>query len=170
MDYSKGVLVNHNPQWIKVVGHIGDVSHLDWSENYNKIRKEGGYSYPGYMIFESCVWSNKDKRWVFLPRRASKEPYDENLDEQRATNLLIFSDEKFNKITYRSIGDIIPLRGYSSFKFVPNTNERLIIALKSEEESGKTRTYITLFDINGFILVKDQLISDKFKYEGIEFI
>lgn len=167
---SKGVLVNHNPQWIKVVGHVGDVSHLDWKENYNKIRALGNYNYPGYMIFESAAWSEMEKKWYFLPRRASQESYDETLDEKRATNLMISASENFEDIAYKPIGNIIPVRGYSSFKFVPNTNEHLILALKSEEDSGKTRTYVTVFDKNGFILVNDQLISDQLKYEGIEFI
>lgn len=167
---SKGVLVNRNPQWIKVVGHLGDISHVDWSENYNKIRSLGGYNYPGYMIFESCAWNNVENKWYFLPRRASKEAYDEKLDEQRATNLMISADENFETIIYNPVGTIIPVRGYSSFKFVPNTNERLIVALKSEEDSGNTRTYVSVFDTNGFILVKDKLISDKLKYEGIEFV
>lgn len=167
---AQGVLVNHNPQWIKVVGHLGDVSHVDWVENYNKIRKEGGFLYPGYMVFESCAWSTLEKKWYFLPRRASKERYDEKLDEQRATNLMISTDENFENVSYKSIGTIVPIRGYSSFKFVPGTNQRLIIALKSEEDNGSTRTYVTLFDISGLILVQDKQISSKLKYEGIEFI
>jgi soluble calcium-activated nucleotidase 1 len=167
---AKGELVNHNPQWIKVVGHLGDVSHVDWRDNYNKMRSHGGYLFPGYMIFESSAWSEADKKWYFLPRRASKDSYDETLDERRATNLMIKADEQFSQVDYQTIGTIIPVRGYSSFKFVPNTNERLIVALKSEEDAGSTRTYVTLFDVNGLILVADKLISDKFKYEGIEFV
>jgi soluble calcium-activated nucleotidase 1 len=167
---AKGAYVNDYPQWIKIVGHIGDVRHVNWAKNYNKIREKGGFMYPGYMIFESCSWNNREKKWYFLPRRASKELYDETLDEKRATNLMIVADEKFEEISMQPIGIVVPLRGYSSFKFVPNTDERIIIAIKSEEDEGKTRTYVTLFDTNGYILVQDQLISDKLKYEGIEFV
>ena len=167
---SKGALVNHNPQWIKMVSVSGEVKHVDWTENYDKIRMEGGYLFPGYMIFESGVWNEIEKRWMFLPRRASKDSYDELLDEKRATNLLITVDESFNEVTYKKIGELMPLRGYSSFKFVPNTNNRVVIALKTEEDSGQTRSFVTLFDLNGNILVKDKLISDTMKYEGIEFV
>jgi soluble calcium-activated nucleotidase 1 len=83
---------------------------------------------------------------------------------------MIKTDEEFAHVDYHTIGEIIPVRGYSSFKFVPGTQSRLIVALKSEEDDGHTRTYVTLFDVNGLILVKDQLISDKLKYEGIEFV
>lgn len=166
----KGVALNDYPQWIKVVGQMGDVGHVNWSKNYNKIRSELGFSFPGYMIFESCCWDEINSLWYFLPRRASNQSYDELLDEKRATNLMIFTDEDFKIINHHQIGKIVPTRGYSSFKFVPNTNNQLIIALKSEEDSGKTRTYVNLFNINGGVLIKDILLSDSLKYEGIEFV
>lgn len=166
----QGVLVNHNPQWIKVIGHQGNVKHLNWTDNYNKIRAHLGYLYPGYMIFESCVWSDFGQKYFFLPRRASAEAYDEVLDEKRATNLLIKTDSEFNQISHNTVGSIIETRGYSSFKFVPNTEDKLIIALKTEEISGETRSFVTLIDIEGNILIKDIKISNDRKYEGIEFI
>jgi soluble calcium-activated nucleotidase 1 len=167
---AKGVYVNNNPQWVKVVGHLGDVTHLDWGYAYNAMRTLLGFGFPGYMIFESGVWNNAEKRWYFLPRRASKESYDEKLDERRATNHMVWSDEKFENIAYKTVGTVMPVRGYSSFKFVPNTNEKFIVALKTEEDSGETRSYVTVFNTNGYILVKDTIISDKFKFEGIEFV
>ena len=166
----QGVLVNHYPQWIKVVGHLGDVTHIDWTRHYNKIRETLGYSYPGYMIFESCVWSVNKQSYYFLPRRASAESYDDVQDEKRATNLMIYTDEDFKTVDYKRIGHIVPTRGYSSFKFVPNTNEQIIIALKSEEDSGRTRTFATLFNVDGTILAGDMILSENLKYEGIEFV
>lgn len=166
----QGVLVNHNPQWIKVVGHLGDVIHVDWTENYNKIRSVLGYSYPGYMIFESCVWNRHQKKFFFMPRRASSEAYDEVLDEKRATNLLINSDYKFSEIAYKMVGQIVATRGYSSFKFVPGTKESVIVALKTEEDQGETRSFVSVLDIEGNVLVKDIQISSNLKYEGIEFV
>lgn len=172
-----GELVNHNPQWIKVINHLGYVEHVDWTYNYNKIRKTLGYSYPGYMIFESGVWNRNLNKWFFLPRRASKESYDEKLDERRATNILIQSDALFDRITAKTIGEINLVRGYSSFKFIPipdsttiNDNEHIILALKTEEDNGQISTYVTVFNTDGYILLKDQLVSDRLKYEGIEFV
>ena len=83
------------------------------------------------------------------------------------------SDAHFENIVGSKIGDLNFIRGYSSFKFIPNlddSDEHIIVALKTEEDSGHISTYITVFNINGFILLKDQLVSDKFKYEGVEFI
>lgn len=164
------MLVNHNPQWVKIVGHLGDVVHIDWTNNYNKIRSVLGYSYPGYMIFESCVWNRHKKEFFFLPRRASAETYDEVLDERRATNLLINTDYDFKEVSYKKVGQIIPTRGYSSFKFVPGTKETVIVALKTEENQGETRSFVTVLDISGNVLVEDIQISSNLKYEGIEFV
>jgi len=135
-----------------------------------KLYVGGRFSFPGYMIFESCSWDEINQRWYFLPRRASNETYDEDLDEKRATNLLIYLDKDLMRVNHLKIGKVIPTRGYSSFKFVPNSSNQLIIALKSEENLGATRTFVNLFDVNGNILVKDILLSDNLKYEGIEFV
>lgn len=67
------------------------------------------------------------------------------------------------------IGETIPTHGYSSFKFIPGTNDEVIVALKSEEDRGMTATYIVVFDIAGHILLSENKIADQ-KFEGIEFI
>ena len=67
------------------------------------------------------------------------------------------------------IGSVIPVRGYSSFKFIPETDDSVIIALKTEEFKGKTSSYVTAFTIDGKIIMPDQKISD-LKFEGIEFL
>jgi len=67
------------------------------------------------------------------------------------------------------IGEIIPTHGYSSFKFLPGTNDLIIVALKSEEVGSKTASYITVFNIHGQIILPEIKIANH-KYEGIEFI
>jgi soluble calcium-activated nucleotidase 1 len=164
--------VNHNPQWVKVIDHHGHVEHVDWTLNYDKMRAAAGYTYPGYMIFESGAWCADLKKWFFLPRRASHEKYDEKLDERRATNILIESDESFVNIKHRTIGMLNQVRGYSSIKFVPDlSSDSIVVSIKSEEDSGKISAYLSVFNAqSGHILLKDTIVSDKYKYEGVEFI
>jgi soluble calcium-activated nucleotidase 1 len=76
----------------------------------------------------------------------------------------------FSNNQAKRIGDISPTHGFSSFKFVPNTHDRLILALKSEENQGKTASYIMAFDIDGTILLPETKIDGDFKFEGVEFI
>lgn len=63
----------------------------------------------------------------------------------------------------------MPIRGFSSFKFLPGSQDSIIVALKTEEYQGETATYITAFTIEGQILMPDLKVSDK-KFEGLEFV
>ena len=47
---TSGVVQHLNPQWVKSVGHIGDVLHHDWVDNYNVLRKKGGFMPPGRLL------------------------------------------------------------------------------------------------------------------------
>lgn len=164
-----GEVVNENPEWVKVIGYRGDVRHENWVANYNSLRSAAGINPPGYLIHESACWSDILKRWFFLPRRASSERYSEKEDEHRATNLLLKSTQDFTDISVRKIGEANPTHGFSSFKFIPDTDDQIILALKSEEDSEKIATYIMAFTLDGQFLLKETKIGDV-KYEGIEFI
>lgn len=166
---TKGVVQNLDPQWVKSIGHAGDVFHHDWVNHYNALRKEAGFEPPGYMIHESGVWSDIHQSWFFLPRRASTETYTEEGDERRATNLLFKANSDFSEISHSRVGPFHATHGFSSFKFIPNTNDDVIVALKSEEDEGKIASYIMAFTLQGDILLEETKVGD-YKYEGIEFI
>jgi soluble calcium-activated nucleotidase 1 len=124
------------------------------------------------MIHESGVWSDVHQQWFFLPRRASTETYDETADESRATNILFRADEKFQDVSMIRVGQHHPTHGFSSFKFIPGTNDQIIVALKSEEQNAEpVASYIMVFTIHGEILLDETKIGDyPYKFEGIEFI
>ncbi len=68
------------------------------------------------------------------------------------------------------MGDVVPTHGFSSFKWIPGTNDQLLVALKTVEcEGEETATYLMVFDMTGKILVEETKIADQ-KYEGIEFV
>ncbi|KAB7494874.1 Soluble calcium-activated nucleotidase 1 [Armadillidium nasatum] len=164
-----GELLNHNPQFVKTITPQGFIQHHDWTKNYEKLREADNIHFPGYLIHESCVWSEIWQRWVFLPRRASSDKYTEDEDEHRGTNLMLQATEGFEDIKVSRVGDVIETHGFSSFKFIPGTKDRLIVALKSEEIGGKAATYVMAFDISGKIIFPEKKIAD-YKFEGIEFI
>lgn len=98
--------------------------------------------------------------------------YNETRDEHMGCNLLITADEDFNKIESVQLdsSNTQSTHGFSSFKFIPGTDDRIIVALKTEELNGKTTTFITAFDIYGKTLYAEQHIETELKYEGFEFI
>ncbi|XP_051851426.1 soluble calcium-activated nucleotidase 1 isoform X1 [Antechinus flavipes] len=155
-----GEVMNENPEWVKVIGYKGNVYHENWVSNYNALRDAAGIRPPGYLIHESACWSDTLQRWFFLPRRASHERYNEKEDEHRGTNLLLRSAQDFGDISVSHIGEVTPTHGFSSFKFIPNTDDQIIVALKSEEDNGKIATYIMAFTLDGHFLLPETRIGN----------
>jgi len=166
---SNGNTVNNNPQWIKTIDKNGKIEHKDWSIFYSKMRKASGADFPGYLLHEAGAWNPILKKWFFLPRRFSTEPYDEVLDEQRGTNLMITADENFKQINVTTVGNLIKTRGFSSVVFLPG-REFELVALKSEEFSDKIASYIIVINVEtGAILMEEEYFGN-IKFEGIEII
>jgi len=162
-----------DPLWVKQVSCEGAVTSLNWTENFLAVRRAVGIEFPGYLGHEAVGWSEQRREWTFLPRRASTEPYNDAADEKRGTNLMITASEDFAVIEHRRVGRLDTTRGFSSFKFVPGTQDNLILALKTKEITNEDHTtevasYILAFDIDGKILHDETKISDT-KLEGIEF-
>nr|XP_045015156.1 soluble calcium-activated nucleotidase 1 isoform X1 [Jaculus jaculus]XP_045015157.1 soluble calcium-activated nucleotidase 1 isoform X1 [Jaculus jaculus] len=163
-----GEVVNANPEWVKVVGHEGNVQHENWVSNYNALRAAAGIRSPGYLIHESACWSDTLQRWFFLPRRASAERYSEKADERRGTNLLLSAAQDFRDISVSRVGELVPTHGFSSFKFIPNTDDQIIVALKSEEDSGRIATYIMAFTLDGRFLLPETKIGSVKEFQNME--
>ena len=68
------------------------------------------------------------------------------------------------------LGVIHPTRGYASFKFLPGSGDQVIVAIKSEEVDDSFQTFITAFNIDGQVLMPDVAVTDKYKFEGLEFL
>jgi soluble calcium-activated nucleotidase 1 len=165
-----GVFENYNPMMVKVISVSGEVKTLNWVHNYKALRSALSIEWPGYLIHESGAWSEHHQKWFFLPRRCSTQKYNETLDEVRGCNYLLIADDMFSHVEKVQVGELKPTRGFSTFKFLPSSNDSIIIALKTEELNGSTSTYVTIFDVKGNILLADEKIHTEYKYEGFEFI
>ena len=167
-----GTIKNTNNMWVSVIDRNGVVTHEDWTARFNKVREAAGCPYPGYMIHEAITWSPARRQWVILPRRVSKEAYDENEDERRGSNTVLLASEDFGKIEVRHITPLTPTRGFSDFKFLPGSKDNVIVALKSEEneEEQTQNSYITVFDLDGRVLMEETEVPGGMKFEGLEFL
>ena len=58
------------------------------------------------------------------------------------------------------IGEVLATHGFSSFKFIPGTNDEVIVALKTSEYNGQTATYVMVFTINGKIILGETKVAD----------
>lgn len=170
-DAKTGEIRNENPLYVKIIDDSGRVSHVLWKSVYQRLRQATGTTHPGYMIHEAVNWSPVLRRWAFLPRRASNQSYNDELDEMRGTNLLILADERFAQIEVRHMQpDPLPdpTHGFSSFKFVPDAPMHMV-ALKTREFRGEAASYITVLTTKGKVLLNETYIDD-IKFEGIEFL
>ncbi|KAH0486967.1 MAG: uncharacterized protein KVP18_001003 [Porospora cf. gigantea A] len=166
-----GEVTNHNNMWVAIMDRKGNIRRRDWSPVYTRLREVAGAAYPGYLVHESARWSSTLKRWVFLPRRVSSEPYDEQLDNRRGSNIMLVATEDFDHIdVVRIETPTIPERGFSAFAFLPGSDDQLILAVKTEEDltSLVQRTFMTIFDMQGKVFMPDTLLPDNAKYEGLE--
>lgn len=49
---------------------------------------------------------------------------------------MILASKDFSEIETKTVGQVVPERGFSSFKFVPGTHDQVIMAIKSVEDSA----------------------------------
>jgi len=164
----KGEVIGRAPQFVKTIDLEGRIAHISWVHVYEALRVATGTSFPGYLIHEAVRFHPVQRRWYFLPRRVSTEPYVDTLDESRGSNVVISTDEIFKDIRISHLGEKIPTHGFSSFAFVPY-REHEVVALKTEEVESTIATYIAVFDLDGTILMPETQIG-VVKYEGIEII
>jgi len=176
-----GSVANVNNMWITIMDNHGEFRRINWAKQYTFVREALGCESPGYVMHEAIRWSPHMRKWVFMPRRISKEVYDDVLDEKRGSNTVIIVDENFTQfqIVRVKMASKDGLHGFSSFAFVPGTNDSHAIALRSVEEDCtgddldvcKQRSYIVIFDIiTGEVLMDEVKIKDNMKFEGIEFV
>jgi len=178
-----GSVANTNNLWIAVVNADGQVRRVDWTDNYNFVRAKLGASSPGYTINEAILWSEHLKSWLFIPRRISSDMYEENEDERKGSNKLVIVDEYFKKASIVGINFEThdPLRGFSTFAFVPGTRDRHALTIRSVEEDCvgglesvcKQRSYMSVFDVlTGDVLMHETELNsvEEAKFEGVEFV
>lgn len=204
---SDGSIANYNNLWVVTIAPSGAKEHVDWSQRYDMLRRAAGCKFPGYMIHEAGAWSPFRQQWIFLPRRVSRDPYDDIKDERRGSNKALFVAEDFSSIDVKEVTvrleqsvplllkpyahphtlsfsrarirclafaqPLQPLRGFSSFKFLPGSQDTIVVALKSLEEEKLQRqtSYVTVFDLDtGDVLLPEAEVPGGLKFEGLEFL
>ncbi|PIO75284.1 Apyrase [Teladorsagia circumcincta] len=168
---SQGGIVHRNNMWIKTITPNGKVNNVDWTTTYNKLRNAVGIFEPGYLTHEAVQWSEIQGHWFFLPRKESKTVYVDEEDETKCSDLLIVGSPDLNHFEAKRIGVLRHERGYSAFDFIPGTDDKIIVALKSKEVTDEpVETYITVFTIDGRILLDDQKLDGNYKFEGLYFV
>mmetsp|Transcript_25940 Transcript_25940/g.39177 ORF Transcript_25940/g.39177 Transcript_25940/m.39177 type:complete len:410 (-) Transcript_25940:37-1266(-) len=180
-----GSIRSTNTLWIDILNRRGELRRLDWTREYNFVRGLLNATYPhGYVVHEAILWSKLHQTWVFVPRRVSTEPFNEEADERKGANVIVLVNPSFTDgkvVPIKNTGDIDPLHGFSSIAFVPNTQEKHVLAVRTVEENClemttcQQRSYFMVLDLwTGDILMEEveyhHATRDKIKFEGVEFV
>ena len=91
MEWAGEGSAHDRPQWVMTLDGGGQPAHYNWTASYEALRDAAGCSRPGYLWHEAAVWHDATERWLFMPRRASAEAWEEEADETRGTNLMLWA-------------------------------------------------------------------------------
>ena len=92
MEWAGEGSAHDRPQWVMTLDGGGQPAHYNWTASYEALRDAAGCSRPGYLWHEAAVWHDATERWLFMPRRASAEAWEEEADETRGTNLMLWAE------------------------------------------------------------------------------
>ena len=83
----------------------------------------------GYMIHEGGRWSDVHANWLFMPRKLSREVYDEIKDASKCVNLMMACPDPpaadGTDVAMQEYLEFADLRGCSDFLFVPGRCDEL---------------------------------------------
>lgn len=158
-----GVVQNENRLWVKRITSMGQIEHILWKDVYERVRNATG-TFGGFVVHEAVNFNPMDRRWYFLPRRLSAQPWSKT-ESEVGNHLLISCNERFEDWKTVALGTPHKGHGWSSFKFIP-FREHEIVAVKTEETADNAHSHLEVIDITtGKLLLMVEL--GPIKYEGV---
>ncbi|OWA53029.1 Soluble calcium-activated nucleotidase 1 [Hypsibius exemplaris] len=170
LPHADGPSVEAPQRWVKRISKEGFIEHLNWNPLYQALENHLGIKPPGYVMHEAVLWSERLRKWYFLPRQINPQNYTEERHPYTCNNVMIVVSEDFSEFKNVSIGEPNPLFGFTSARFVPGTDETVVVALRIMEVDDLFSSRIVVFNINGSILLVEEEILEGLKYEGLEFV
>jgi len=165
----KGAYLHDGPQWVKYLDLDSHLHHESWVSNYESLRTFSDTTYPGYLLHEAVTFNPYTREWLFMPRRVSKEIYDEEKDEFRCSNIgFVVSEDFKKKEILKNLGPLESTKGFSSVKVFPHRPNELLVLKTTEVD--KIASFIMVVTYAGEVLMPPTPIPGEMKYEGVEFL
>jgi len=186
--------VHHGEMWLKQVEATAYVvSSVEAIATFNvlcaavqvPLAPACGEKSTGFMVHEAGRWSDTHAHWFFAPRKLSRLAYDPATEEQKCVNLLIAAPDEHPAQDLVSAGgqilgakcliqpylEMLPTRGCSDLIFVPGTNDCHVLLLRTDEsQGGGPRSYASVIDLEGKVLMPEKLLAENRKFEGCAWI
>jgi len=168
-----GNVVHEGEMWVKEIDPATlKIEHCDWRPMYNSLRAAAQCPHgAGYMIHEGARWSDAHQQWFFMPRKMSREPYDEVIDAGKCVNLMMTCSDPApadgEGILMQPYLTKMNQRGCSDFLFVPGTNDAHMFMLRTDESlEGEISTYAAVIDLEANVLMAETLVATERKFEA----
>lgn len=101
-----------NQKFVKRITSHGEVSHLDWAENFDKMATALNVHFPGFVVHEAAGWSDLLDKWMFMPRYVSSEKFDPKTISHSGSNVVLMADEHFDNVQVFKHLEIILLMSF----------------------------------------------------------
>mmetsp|Transcript_10761 Transcript_10761/g.18448 ORF Transcript_10761/g.18448 Transcript_10761/m.18448 type:complete len:412 (-) Transcript_10761:213-1448(-) len=177
-------VVHHGEMWFKTLDPTSFACvDMDGTPRFNDLRVAAkvapapavGELSAGYMIHESARWSEEHQMWLFMPRKLSRESYEEVKDTVKCVNLMLMMPDKptenGSRVLMQPYLDFCELRGTSDFLLVPGTKDCHLFITRTEESlDGVISTFASVIDIAGKVLMKESSIGENRKFEGAAWV
>lgn len=125
----------------------------NWADRYKALERAAGVvvdrddvdnnnnnsGSSGFLMHEAVLWSHSRRQWIFLPRRRSVLPFDARTVATMGWNGVLVADEHFTTVQLKRVpglADPSGLRGFSAAMFLPGSDERVVVALRTIEVEG----------------------------------
>jgi hypothetical protein len=157
-------------QYIKKITKNGRVIHVDWTETYEGVATSLGVNQKkGFVVHEAVAWSDIHQKWLFAPRRLSKAKYDKATYSKTGTNSAVWADDQRKEFEPTTFGEQNETTGFTDIKFIPGTEDKLVLALKSGLDGDKLFSSLSVYDWEGKEIMKDVVVAEGV-YAGVEFL
>ena len=167
-----GFVVSKSSMWIKTISPQGVIRNIDWTHPYETLKRAMGVGEQGYLTHECALWSSKLSRWIFIPRHVSNTKYVPGNEREHGSTAILIADATFSQVLAIQLQGTseYPKAGVTDCKFVPNGREREIIIVKIDEgaKQDNFRSFVSVVNTEGEVLMADVPMPKGWKFEGIE--
>jgi len=96
---------NAEEAWIKVLSRNYGLESINWHNNYQRIKDALNVGDQGYVTHEAAEWHPYRNCWLFFPRKISRSPFEEAIDEKECGgNTLIIANCSGSMIPDTNVG------------------------------------------------------------------
>jgi len=185
-------IVSRDEQFVKIIDSSGLVATTDFFHQFDEISKvfevnlrEGKRIFLpsglnlinansililGEIEHEAAEWDHFKQKWLFTPRRVTKQKKDAATWNSISTNRAVFVDDNSRDLEILELGDLNKNFGFVGLRYIPGTNNQLVLALKTGlDKQGNQLSTLVVYNQAGMVVMPEITVAEGI-YSGVEFL